>query len=560
MTISDQAPPLELLPTRQRPAAHRQGRLPGPRLAGLQVDPEALVFGGGRLRLRALIERPDERRVSLWLRLAGADYEVPVRGCAAETEIELADVEWWWPAAHGLPTRHLVRISLLDQDAEVLDTSERRIGFRWAQWATEPDRSGNPCILVVNGQPVRVRGVDWTVPPTPERPGRQANERRLRALRRAGVNLLRIRDGRFESDDFYDLCDQLGMLVWQDLSSPRRIDGAAGRTALETRVRSGLVRVSSHPAIVLLHLSEGAPAGLQHIATELAPQIPVAVEPARLHAAGPDPSVPPLRRQPRFVTMLGSPPAPSSGDGTSGELAAALDLAADLIGSRLRPDDRAGVVIGRPSAAPGSAIDGSGLLTQVVGRACADRELVLAADGPGVALTMLNDDAEAFAGQLRIRRFSAAGAELGDWETDLLVWSHSAETIRLPDFLVPATEGPAELILAEAGGLRAAWFAGDPGSLTRPRWRLSTVPGPEWVRVLATPDVLVLDACLVAAPGFEIQGGPVTLLPGETAEFRMPADACPVAELRRSLAVVCRNDLTGRESPQQVPPPPADRD
>ena len=39
MTISDQAPPLELLPTRQRPAAHSQGRLPGPRLAGLQVDP-----------------------------------------------------------------------------------------------------------------------------------------------------------------------------------------------------------------------------------------------------------------------------------------------------------------------------------------------------------------------------------------------------------------------------------------------------------------------------------------------------------------------------------------
>ncbi len=573
MTISDQAPPLELLPTRHRPAARRPGRLPGPRLAGLQVDPEALVFGGGRLRVRALIERPDDRRVSLWLRLAGAEYEVPVRGCAAETEIELADVDWWWPAAHGLPTRHLIRVSLLGPDAEVLDTSQRRIGFRWAQWAIEPDRSGNPCILVVNGQPVRVRGVDWTADPTsPERLDRRACEHRLRALRRAGVNLLRIRDARFESDHFYDLCDQLGLLVWQDLGSPRRVDGAAGRTALETQVRSGLVRVASHPAIVLLHLHQGAPAGLLHLAAELAPQIPVAVDPVGGHDAGQASPVPPVGRQPRFVTMLGAPPAPSRGcapvareperlpaPAGEGELVAALDVAAGLVRARLQPEDRAGFLIGRGSAAAGSALDSSGLFRQVVGRACADRQLVLAADPHGVVLTMLNDDAEVFAGRVRVRRLGPSGAELGHWETDLLVWSHSAETVRLPDSLVHPTGHSTQLLLAEAGGLRAAWISGDPGTLARPRWRVTTASGPGSVSVLATPDVLVHDACLVAAEGIEIEGGPVTLLPGETAEFRILTDGVPVAELRRSLALVCRNDLTGGESPPQVPPATAER-
>lgn len=571
MTISDQAPPLELLAAQPPPTVRRPGQQPAPRLADLQLDAEALVFGGGRIRVRALIERPDDRPVSLWIRVAGGEYEVPVRGCTAETELEFSEVEWWWPRAHGQQARHPVRVSLLGPDAELLDSVRRRIGFRWAQWATEPDQSGNPCILIVNGHPVRVRGVDWTSGPATEAVGRDHYQRRLGELDRANVNLLRIRDGRFESDEFYDLCDQLGLLVWQDLGAPRRTDGAAGRAALELRVRTGLARVASHPCIVMLHLRDDAPAEIARLAAELAPVIPVAAEPALAAASIQEGACVPVRPQPRFITMLGAPATPSLGkapdaqDGTRapvqpiaqqepGDLAAALELAAELVRSRLKPEQRAGVLIARGTPTPGSALSGSGLLRQVVGRACADRLLTLQPDQNGLALCLLNDNADVFAGEARIRRLSLAGAELASCVTDLLVWSHSAQIRRLPDTILRPANPVAELVIAEAGGLRAVWFFDPAPALARPIWRVTITPEAESLLVSATPNVLVRDACLIL-PGHaevEVEGGPEILLPGETAHFRVRGHGLDVAELSRSLVLTCRNEAGGQQSPEPV--------
>ena len=109
--------------------------------------------------------------------------------------LEFPDVELWWPHTHGMPRLHDVTV-----DGEVVG----RVGFR-----TIENRSTDGSLdLWVNGVRVFCRGAVWT-------PGD------LAALDEAvglGLNLVRVPGiAAYESDEFHDRCDELGLLVWQDL-------------------------------------------------------------------------------------------------------------------------------------------------------------------------------------------------------------------------------------------------------------------------------------------------------------------------------------------------------
>ena len=106
-----------------------------------------------------------------------------------------------------------------DRRPAALDTWQRRIGFRTVALDTTPDAHGTPFTLVVNGVPVFVRGVNWIPDDAFPSPGSPASGTPPGSARRstANVNLLRVwGGGLYECDDFYDLADELGLLVWQD--------------------------------------------------------------------------------------------------------------------------------------------------------------------------------------------------------------------------------------------------------------------------------------------------------------------------------------------------------
>jgi beta-mannosidase len=127
-------------------------------------------------------------------------------------ELRVPGVVQWWPHTHGEPVLHEISVEV---DGAAVD--RRRIGFRRLAFATDVLEDG--LRTSVNDVPIFVRGAVWTpadlltMAPT---------YRALRALleraRDAGMNMLRIAGtGAYESDAFHDLCDELGILVWQDL-------------------------------------------------------------------------------------------------------------------------------------------------------------------------------------------------------------------------------------------------------------------------------------------------------------------------------------------------------
>jgi beta-mannosidase len=96
--------------------------------------------------------------------------------------------------------------------------SQRRVGLRTLEVRRTPDAAGASFEFVVNGRPVFAKGANW-IPadsfPTRVTPGQYRHL--LESARDAHFNMLRVWGGGiYEHDVFYDLCDELGLLVWQD--------------------------------------------------------------------------------------------------------------------------------------------------------------------------------------------------------------------------------------------------------------------------------------------------------------------------------------------------------
>ncbi|MBV5263034.1 glycosyl hydrolase 2 galactose-binding domain-containing protein [Pinisolibacter aquiterrae] len=126
--------------------------------------------------------------------------------------LALAGIAPWWPATHGEPRLHDV----------VLDVAGRRlplgrVGFR--RLTVDRDADGKGFGITVNGVPVFARGVVRTPSDLVGLAGdREALAPDLDRLVAAGVNMVRVAGiGAYESAAFHDLCDERGLLVWQDL-------------------------------------------------------------------------------------------------------------------------------------------------------------------------------------------------------------------------------------------------------------------------------------------------------------------------------------------------------
>ncbi|MDX0702273.1 glycoside hydrolase family 2 protein [Sinorhizobium medicae] len=155
----------------------------------------------------------------------------------------------WWPAGSGDQAFSTLKVEVPGE------TVTRQIGFRTIKLVTDSDEAGSRFAFRVNGREVFCRGANW-IPAdalrsrvTPE-----AVEDLLRSAVDANMNMIRVWGGGFyEPDWFYDLCDRLGLLVWQDFmfacnlypSTPGFLENVADEVDYQVR------RLSTHPSIAL---------------------------------------------------------------------------------------------------------------------------------------------------------------------------------------------------------------------------------------------------------------------------------------------------------------------
>lgn len=134
-------------------------------------------------------------------------------GDRLNAEVQVADVELWWPHTHGVPALYALSCELRHSEGVAL-VDLGAVGFR----ELAVDRERGDFQVRVNGVPVFCRGACWTpLDPVSFDSDAKALRALLEQVARAGMNMLRVGGTMtYEVDAFYDLCDELGILVWQD--------------------------------------------------------------------------------------------------------------------------------------------------------------------------------------------------------------------------------------------------------------------------------------------------------------------------------------------------------
>lgn len=171
--------------------------------------------------------------------------------------LDVPDVSLWWPRGYGAQPLYDLEVTLAEDapGARRLDSWQRRIGFRSVELDRSPDEHGTGFTLVVNGVRVFARGVNWIPDDVfPSRITPERYRRRLRQTAGAGVDLVRIWGGGiYEDDAFYDACDELGLMVWQDFlfACAAYPEEQPLRGEVEAEARDNVVRLMPHPSLVL---------------------------------------------------------------------------------------------------------------------------------------------------------------------------------------------------------------------------------------------------------------------------------------------------------------------
>ena len=201
----------------------------GPRLpdAGIWRDIMLVGVDEGRILSVQVLQEHTESGVRLQLipELEGSgDWQAAVitpdgRRLAAENGwVTVTDPELWWPNGFGAQPLYTVEV-VLTASGKHQDTWTRRIGLRTLTFSREKDEWGEEFCTVVNGVKIFAMGADY-IPEdnifqriTPERTRRLLEDAKL-----AHFNTVRIwGGGYYPPDSFYDTCDELGLMVWQDL-------------------------------------------------------------------------------------------------------------------------------------------------------------------------------------------------------------------------------------------------------------------------------------------------------------------------------------------------------
>lgn len=160
----------------------------------------------------------------------------------------------WWPNGLGAHPLYSFKARLLI-NGKPIDEKATRTGLRSLELRQQPDASGKSFTFVVNGVPVFAKGANWIPADSfPTRISKAKYRQLLESARDTNMNMLRVWGGGiYERDDFYELCDEMGILVWQDFMFGCSL--YPGDQAFLESVRHEAIdnvkRLRNHPSIVI---------------------------------------------------------------------------------------------------------------------------------------------------------------------------------------------------------------------------------------------------------------------------------------------------------------------
>jgi beta-mannosidase len=168
---------------------------------------------------------------------------------------KIENARLWWPNGHGAQPLYTIELEARDAAGGIVGTWSKRIGLRTIVLDRHKDKAGETFQFAVNGRVLFAKGANW-IPAHSFVAGltRADYARDLTSAAAAHMNMLRVWGGGiYESEDFYDLCDELGLMVWQDFMFACAIypGDAAFRASVRAEARHQVRRLRHRACLAL---------------------------------------------------------------------------------------------------------------------------------------------------------------------------------------------------------------------------------------------------------------------------------------------------------------------
>jgi len=171
-----------------------------------------------------------------------------------QIRIEIPNPRLWYPNGEGKPNLYQLNVNLRNQNDIIVDEWTRNVGIRTI--TLETVSKGKPSFrFIINGKPIFIKGANW-IPSDSFLPRVTSDkyENLLGKAKAAGMNMLRVWGGGiYENDIFYEICDRLGLMVWQDFmfACGHYPEHQEFISNIEEEFRQNINRLQRHPSLAI---------------------------------------------------------------------------------------------------------------------------------------------------------------------------------------------------------------------------------------------------------------------------------------------------------------------
>jgi beta-mannosidase len=172
--------------------------------------------------------------------------------------LQISNPQLWWPNGYGPQNLYTLQLTAL-VDGLISDTNSVSFGIRQISYALPGSTN---LALIVNGVPVIVKGGAWGMDEAMKRVPLARLDAQIHLHQQANFNLIRNWVGQSTSEDLFDLCDQYGIMLWDEFFQPNPSDGPDPNnvTLYLANVQDTILRFRNHPCIALwCGRNEGVP-------------------------------------------------------------------------------------------------------------------------------------------------------------------------------------------------------------------------------------------------------------------------------------------------------------
>jgi len=216
-----------------------------------------LADNSAAVEIKGNVGNPHNVNIKLKIMLAKDGYsyekEIEIKEKQFLHSFEINNPELWWPNGYGSPGLYVLTLRLFG-DNVLLDEKINKVGIRTIDLQLKESK-GNTFRLIVNDKLIFARGTDW-IPADLfiTRISKEKYKRLIDYAKNGSMNIMRVWGGGFyENDIFYELCDEMGILVWQDFmfacaaypEFPAFIDN------VKEEFRQNIKRLQNHPSLAV---------------------------------------------------------------------------------------------------------------------------------------------------------------------------------------------------------------------------------------------------------------------------------------------------------------------